>query len=127
MPDIEAKDAEPTRESRVSRDLDPNPMSSLVLMTGSSELPYLPKSFLKDGGENKEYPLVVAITHSGTSHDGTCAATLVDDQKKLTDQINGYLGKGATSPSSPLRMSITWGLPENSSTSRRRRIGCSGR
>jgi hypothetical protein len=51
----------------------------------------------------------------------------VGDQKMLTDKINGYLGKGATSPSSPLRMSITWGLPENSSTSRRRRIGCSGR
>jgi predicted peptidase len=39
---------------------------------------YLPKSFLKPGGENKEYPLVVAITHSGTSYDGTCAATLTE-------------------------------------------------
>ncbi len=39
---------------------------------------YLPKSFLKPGGENKEYPLVVAITHSGTSYDGTCAQTLTD-------------------------------------------------
>ncbi len=39
---------------------------------------YLPKSFLKPGGENKEYPLVMAITHSGTSYDGTCAQTLTD-------------------------------------------------
>ena len=39
---------------------------------------YLPPSFLKDGGENKEYPLVIAITHSGTSYDGTCAATLTE-------------------------------------------------
>ncbi len=39
---------------------------------------YLPKSFLKKGGENKEYPLVIAITHSGTSYDGTCAATLTE-------------------------------------------------
>lgn len=39
---------------------------------------YLPKSFLKEGGENKEYPLVIAITHSGTSYDGTCAATLTE-------------------------------------------------
>jgi predicted peptidase len=39
---------------------------------------YLPKSFLAKGGENKEYPLVMAITHSGTSYDGTCAATLTE-------------------------------------------------
>jgi predicted peptidase len=39
---------------------------------------YLPKSFLKEGGENKAYPLVIAITHSGTSYDGTCAATLTE-------------------------------------------------
>lgn len=39
---------------------------------------YLPKSFLKEGGENKEYPLVIAITHSGTSYDGTCLATLTE-------------------------------------------------
>ncbi len=39
---------------------------------------YLPKSFLKEGGEKKEYPLVIAITHSGTSYDGTCAATLTE-------------------------------------------------
>jgi len=39
---------------------------------------YLPKSFLKEGGEEKEYPLVIAITHSGTSYDGTCAATLTE-------------------------------------------------
>jgi predicted peptidase len=39
---------------------------------------YLPKSFLKEGGENKEYPLVIAITHSGTSYDGTCAETLTE-------------------------------------------------
>ena len=39
---------------------------------------YLPKSFLKPGGENKEYPLVMAITHSGTSYDGTTLQTLAD-------------------------------------------------
>ena len=39
---------------------------------------YLPKSFLKPGGENKEYPLVMAITHSGTSYSGTTAETLTD-------------------------------------------------
>jgi len=39
---------------------------------------YLPHSFLKPGGENKSYPLVIAITHSGTSYDGTCAATLTE-------------------------------------------------
>lgn len=39
---------------------------------------YLPKSFLEPGGENKEYPLVIAITHSGTSYDGTTTATLTD-------------------------------------------------
>ena len=39
---------------------------------------YLPKSFLKRGGENKSYPLLLAITHSGTSYDGTCAQTLTE-------------------------------------------------
>ena len=39
---------------------------------------YLPKSFLEAGGENREYPLVLAITHSGTSYDGTCAQTLTE-------------------------------------------------
>jgi len=39
---------------------------------------YLPKSFLKAGGENKEYPLLIAITHSGTSYDGTCLETLTE-------------------------------------------------
>ncbi|GLS22385.1 hypothetical protein GCM10007874_54030 [Labrys miyagiensis] len=39
---------------------------------------YLPKSFLKEGGEHKSYPLVLAITHSGTSYDGTCAQTLTE-------------------------------------------------
>lgn len=39
---------------------------------------YLPKSFLKPGGETKAYPLVLAITHSGTSYDGTCAQTLTE-------------------------------------------------
>ena len=39
---------------------------------------YLPKSFLKEGGENKAYPLLLAITHSGTSYDGTCAQTLTE-------------------------------------------------
>jgi predicted peptidase len=39
---------------------------------------YLPKSFLKKGGEDKEYALLIAITHSGTSYDGTCAATLTE-------------------------------------------------
>ena len=39
---------------------------------------YLPKSFLKEGGEKKAYPLVLAITHSGTSYDGTCAQTLTE-------------------------------------------------
>ena len=39
---------------------------------------YLPKSFLEKGGENKEYPMVIAITHSGTSYDGTTTATLTD-------------------------------------------------
>jgi predicted peptidase len=39
---------------------------------------YLPKSFLKEGGEDKAYPLLIAITHSGTSYDGTCAATLTE-------------------------------------------------
>jgi predicted peptidase len=39
---------------------------------------YLPKSFLKKGGEEKEYPLVIAISHSGTSYDGTCAETLTE-------------------------------------------------
>ena len=39
---------------------------------------YLPKSFLKPGGDDKAYPLVLAITHSGTSYDGTCAQTLTE-------------------------------------------------
>jgi predicted peptidase len=39
---------------------------------------YLPKSFLKKGGEDRAYPLVLAITHSGTSYDGTCAQTLTE-------------------------------------------------
>lgn len=39
---------------------------------------YLPKSFLAEGGEKKSYPLVLAITHSGTSYDGTCAETLTE-------------------------------------------------
>ena len=39
---------------------------------------YLPKSFLAKGGENKAYPLVLAITHSGTSYDGNCAQTLTE-------------------------------------------------
>lgn len=39
---------------------------------------YLPKSFLKPGGEKQSYPLVLAITHSGTSYDGTCAQTLTE-------------------------------------------------
>ncbi|TPJ83281.1 peptidase [Mesorhizobium sp. B2-5-13] len=39
---------------------------------------YLPKSFLEKGGENKAYPLLLAITHSGTSYDGTCAQTLAE-------------------------------------------------
>jgi predicted peptidase len=39
---------------------------------------YLPKSFLKKGGEAKAYPLVLAITHSGTSYDGTTSQTLTE-------------------------------------------------
>jgi predicted peptidase len=39
---------------------------------------YLPESFLKEGGENRAYPLVLAITHSGTSYGGTCAQTLTE-------------------------------------------------
>lgn len=39
---------------------------------------YLPKSFLQKGGEARSYPLVLAITHSGTSYDGTCAQTLTE-------------------------------------------------
>lgn len=39
---------------------------------------YLPKSFLAPGGENKAYPLLLAITHSGTSYDGTCRQTLTE-------------------------------------------------
>ncbi len=39
---------------------------------------YLPRSFLREGGELKAYPLVIAITHSGTSINGTCAATLTE-------------------------------------------------
>lgn len=38
----------------------------------------LPQSFLQAGGEEKFYPLVLAITHSGTSYDGTCAQTLTE-------------------------------------------------
>lgn len=39
---------------------------------------YLPRSFLQPGGEEKEYPLLLAVTHSGTSYDGTCAQTLTE-------------------------------------------------
>jgi predicted peptidase len=39
---------------------------------------YLPKSFLAEGGETKSYPLLLAVTHSGTSYDGTCAETLTE-------------------------------------------------
>ncbi|MGB8603247.1 MAG: alpha/beta hydrolase-fold protein, partial [Rhizomicrobium sp.] len=39
---------------------------------------YLPKSFLAPGGEKKSYPLILAITHSGTSYDGTCEETLTE-------------------------------------------------
>lgn len=39
---------------------------------------YLPKGFLQPGGENRAYPLVLAVTHSGTSYDGTCAQTLTE-------------------------------------------------
>ncbi|GAN87525.1 hypothetical protein Gain_0067_009 [Komagataeibacter intermedius TF2] len=39
---------------------------------------YLPKYFLAEGGENRTYPLVLAVTHSGTSPDGTCAQTLTE-------------------------------------------------
>lgn len=39
---------------------------------------YLPKSFLEPGGEARAYPLVLAVTHSGTSYDGTCAQTLTE-------------------------------------------------
>lgn len=39
---------------------------------------YLPKSFLAPGGEEKSYPLLLAVTHSGTSYDGTCAETLTE-------------------------------------------------
>lgn len=39
---------------------------------------YLPKSFLAKGGENRSYPLLLAVTHSGTSPDGTCAQTLTE-------------------------------------------------
>lgn len=39
---------------------------------------YLPKSFLEPGGEEKSYPLLLAVTHSGTSYDGTCAETLTE-------------------------------------------------
>lgn len=38
----------------------------------------LPRSFLQSGGEEKAYPLVLAITHSGTSYEGTCAQTLTE-------------------------------------------------
>ena len=39
---------------------------------------FLPASFLKPDGEKKSYPLLLAITHSGTSYDGTCAQTLTE-------------------------------------------------
>ena len=39
---------------------------------------YLPRSFLKEGGEQRAYPLLLAVTHSGTSYDGTCAQTLTE-------------------------------------------------
>jgi len=39
---------------------------------------YLPKSFLAKGGEEKAYPLLLAVTHSGTSYDGTCKQTLTE-------------------------------------------------
>ncbi|MDF7661956.1 alpha/beta hydrolase-fold protein [Erwiniaceae bacterium L1_54_6] len=39
---------------------------------------FLPSSFLKPGGEKKSYPLLLAVTHSGTSYDGTCAQTLTE-------------------------------------------------
>jgi predicted peptidase len=39
---------------------------------------YLPKSFLRPGGENKAYSLLLAITHSGTSYNGTCLQTLTE-------------------------------------------------
>ncbi len=39
---------------------------------------YLPKSFLAEGGEKKSYPLLLAVTHSGTSYDGTAAQTLTE-------------------------------------------------
>lgn len=39
---------------------------------------FLPKSFLEEGGEDRAYPLILAITHSGTSYDGTCKETLTE-------------------------------------------------
>ncbi len=39
---------------------------------------FLPKSFFANGGEKKRYPLVLAVTHSGTSYDGTCLETLTE-------------------------------------------------
>jgi len=39
---------------------------------------YLPKSFLEKGGDEKSYPLLLAVTHSGTSYDGTCEETLTE-------------------------------------------------
>ncbi len=39
---------------------------------------YLPNGFLEPGGEDRDYPLLLAITHSGTSIDGTCAQTLTE-------------------------------------------------
>lgn len=39
---------------------------------------YLPKSFLAPGGDEKSYPLLLAVTHSGTSYDGTCVETLTE-------------------------------------------------
>jgi predicted peptidase len=39
---------------------------------------YLPDAFLSPGGDQRAYPLVLAITHSGTSYDGNCAQTLTE-------------------------------------------------
>lgn len=39
---------------------------------------FLPDAFLKPGGENKSYPLLLAVTHSGTSYEGTCSQTLTE-------------------------------------------------
>lgn len=39
---------------------------------------FLPQRFLKPGGEARDYPLLLAVTHSGTSIDGTCSQTLTE-------------------------------------------------